>query len=93
MPLYQLFGGKCRKVFRYTATQMAVIFPSCVKILNVFHEMGITNIRCQCGGYGGESYGNTPATAPRAPSQGVYLDSRSYIRNTVKLFEGIRKTN
>ena len=26
--------------------------------------MGITNIRCQCGGYGGESYGNTPATAP-----------------------------
>ena len=36
MPLYQLFGGKCRKVFRYTATQMAVIFPSCVKILNVF---------------------------------------------------------
>ena len=52
--------------------------------------MGITNIRCQCGGYGGESYGNTPATAPKGAQPGVYLDSRSYIRNTVKLFEGIR---
>ena len=36
MPLYQLFGGRSAgKVFRYTVTQMAAIFPSCVKILNV----------------------------------------------------------
>ena len=55
-----------------------------------FQEMGITAIRCQCGGYGGESYGQTPALAPVGAKPGVYLDGRKYIRDTVKLFEGIR---
>ena len=89
MPLYQLFGGKCREgipVYRHADGRD--LSELCENIER-FHEMGITNIRCQCGGYGGESYGNTPATAKGA-QPGVYLDSRSYIRNTVKLFEGIR---
>ena len=90
MPLYQLFGGKCREgipVYRHADGRD--LSELCENIER-FHEMGITNIRCQCGGYGGESYGNTPATAPKGAQPGVYLDSRSYIRNTVKLFEGIR---
>ena len=90
MPLYQLFGGKCREgipVYRHADGRD--LSELCENIER-FYEMGITNIRCQCGGYGGESYGNTPATAPKGAQPGVYLDSRSYIRNTVKLFEGIR---
>ena len=90
MPVYQLFGGKCREgipVDRHADGKD--IGELCENILK-FQEMGIQTIRCQCGGYGGESYGNTPATAPEGALPGVYLDSRSYIRNTVKLFEDIR---
>lgn len=90
MPVYQLFGGKCREgipVYRHADGKD--IGELCENILK-FQEMGIQTIRCQCGGYGGESYGNTPATAPEGALPGVYLDSRSYIRNTVKLFEDIR---
>lgn len=90
MPLYQLFGGKVRQgipVYRHADGRD--LEELCDNILR-FKEMGIQTIRCQCGGYGGESYGNTPMTAPEGALPGVYLDSKSYIRDTVKLFEGIR---
>lgn len=90
MPVYQLFGGKCREgipVYRHADGRDAQ--EVCENILR-YKEMGITNIRCQCGGYGGDSYGTVPATAPQGALSGVYLDSREYIRNTVKLFEDIR---
>lgn len=90
MPLYQLFGGKVREgipVYRHADGRD--LEELCENILR-FKEMGIQTIRCQCGGYGGESYGNTPLTAPEGAQPGVYLDSKSYIRDTVKLFEGIR---
>ncbi|KAB1435718.1 enolase C-terminal domain-like protein [Candidatus Galacturonibacter soehngenii] len=92
MPVYQLFGGKVREgipVYRHADGKD--IHELCENIQK-FQEMGITNIRCQCGGYGGESYGVTPATAPKNAMPGVYLDSKSYIKNTVKLFEEIRNT-
>lgn len=90
MPVYQLFGGKCRAgipVYRHADGRD--LEELCDNILK-FKEMGIQTIRCQCGGYGGESYGNTPGSAPEGALPGVYLDSRAYICNTVKLFEGIR---
>lgn len=90
MPLYQLFGGKVREavpVYRHAGGKD--LSELCENIQR-FQEMGITTIRCQCGGYGGESYGSTPATAPQGALPGVYLDSQKYIRDTVKLFEGIR---
>lgn len=90
MPVYQLFGGKVREgipVYRHADGKD--INELCENIQR-FQEMGITNIRCQCGGYGGESFGSIPSTAPKNAQPGVYLDSRSYIKNTVKLFEEIR---
>lgn len=90
MPLYQLFGGKCREgVPVYRHADGRDLEELCDNILR-FKEMGLQTIRCQCGGYGGDSYGVTPATAPDNASKGIYLDSRQYIRDTVKLFEGIR---
>jgi len=90
MPLYQLFGGKCREgVPVYRHADGRDVAEVCDNILK-FKEMGITTIRCQCGGYGGESYGTVPKTAPSGALVGVYLDSREYIRNTTKLFDGIR---
>lgn len=90
MPVYQLFGGKCREgipVYRHVDGKD--LSELCENIQR-FQEMGITNIRCQCGGYGGDSYGTTPNTSPNGALPGVYLDSRTYIKKTVELFGGIR---
>ena len=90
MPVYQLFGGKCRAgipVYRHADGKD--LSELCENIQR-FQEMGITNIRCQCGGYGGDSYGTTPNTSPNGALPGVYLDSRTYIKKTVELFGGIR---
>lgn len=56
----------------------------------MYQEMGITHLRCQCGGYGGLPYGQTPETAPEGAHDGLYLDSKKYIRDTIQLFEQIR---
>lgn len=90
MPVYQLFGGKCREgipVYRHADGKD---FSELCENIQRFQEMGITNIRCQCGGYGGDSYGTTPNTSPNGALPGVYLDSRTYIKKTVELFGGIR---
>lgn len=90
MPVYQLFGGKVREgVPVYRHVDGKDIDEICENILK-YQEMGITHLRCQCGGYGGADYGCTPATAPEGAPDGMYLDSRKYIRDTVKLFGRIR---
>jgi len=90
MPLYQLFGGKCREgvpVYRHVdGRDLSEICENIAK----YREIGVKTIRCQCGGYGGSEYGHTPAGAPVGAKPGVYLDGNAYIRDTVKLFDGIR---
>lgn len=91
MPVYQLFGGKVREavpVYRHADGRN---LEELCENIERFREMGITTIRCQCGGYGGDSYGTIPETAPKGALPGVYLDSQKYIRDTVKLFAGIRE--
>lgn len=90
MPLYQLFGGKVREgVPIYRHADGKDLGELCDNI-EKYRAQGITHIRCQSGGYGGAGYGAAPAgTAENAPP-GVYLDQRKYMRDTVKLFDGIR---
>lgn len=91
MPLYQLFGGKVREgVPVYRHVDGRDISEICENIER-FRDMGLRHLRCQCGGYGGSGYGQRPGSAPAGALPGVYLDSRAYIRDTVKLFEGIRQ--
>lgn len=90
MPVYQLFGGKVREgVPVYRHADGVDVHEICENI-EKYRELGITTIRCQCGGYGGDTYGTLPPTAPSGALPGVYLDSKKYIRDTVKLFDGIR---
>ena len=53
MPLYQLFGGKCREgvpVYRHVdGRDLSEICENIAK----YREIGVKTIRCQCGGYGG----------------------------------------
>lgn len=90
MPLYQLLGGKCREgVPIYRHADGKDIKELCDNIQK-YREQGITHIRCQSGGYGGSSFGAAPANAPTQALEGVYLDSRKYMRETVKMFDAIR---
>ena len=90
MPLYQLFGGKVRAgVPIYRHADGKDLDELCANI-EKYRAQGITHIRCQSGGYGGGGYGKAPATAPAGSLDGIYLDSRRYMRETLKLFEGIR---
>ena len=90
MPLYQLFGGKVREAVPVYRHADGKDLSEICENIKQFQEMGIRHIRCQCGGYGGNGYGTAPKTAPLGAKNGVYLDSRQYMRDTVKLFDGIR---
>lgn len=90
MPVYQLFGGKVREgVPIYRHADGRSLDELCDNIQQ-YRAQGITHIRCQNGGYGGGGFGKAPPTAPRGAPDGVYLDSKSYMRDTLKLFDGIR---
>lgn len=90
MPLYQLLGGKVREgVPIYRHADGRDISELCDNIQK-YREQGITHIRCQSGGYGGSGFGPAPATAPNHAPDGIYLDARQYMRETVKMFDGIR---
>ncbi len=92
MPLYQLFGGKVRAAVPiYRHADGRDLAELCDKIQK-YREQGITHIRCQSGGYGGGAYGKAPADTPRGAPDGIYLNRRKYMRETLKLFDGIRST-
>ena len=91
MPVYQLFGGKLREgVPIYRHAEGRDIEELCDRIAE-YREQGITHLRCQCGGYGGEGYGPPPAAAPKGAPWGVYLDAERYMRSTVELFHQLRQ--
>lgn len=90
MPCYQLFGGKYRQAIPVYRHVDGRDLEEICEGIERYKEMGITHLRCQSGGYGGSGYGRAPETAPQGAADGIYLDSRQYIRDTVKLFEGIR---
>ena len=90
MPLYQLFGGKCREgvpVYRHAdGRDLAELCEN----IERWREQGITHLRCQAGGYGGAGFGAAPPASPRGAPPGVYLDGRRYMRETLAMFDAIR---
>lgn len=90
MPVYQLFGGRLREgIPIYRHAEGRDLEELCDRI-EEYRAQGVTHLRCQCGGYGGE-YGPAPASAPRGAPDGVYLNAEQYIRNTVELFSSLRQ--
>lgn len=91
MPVYDLFGGKVRAgVPVYRHADGSDISEICENI-EKYREIGVRHIRCQCGGYGGSGYGAAPNWAAKNAADGIYLDSRKYMRETVRLFSEIRE--
>lgn len=79
-----------RKFFAFCAQSNSDISEICENI-EKYREIGVRHIRCQCGGYGGSGYGAAPNWAAKNAADGIYLDSRKYMRETVRLFSEIRE--
>ncbi|MFT3717729.1 enolase C-terminal domain-like protein [Pseudorhodoferax sp.] len=90
MPLYQLFGGAVRAgvpVYRHAeGRDLAELVDSIAH----WRAQGVQHIRCQSGGYGGGGFGPAPARAAEGAPEGIYLEPRAYVRDTVALFDALR---
>jgi mannonate dehydratase len=87
MPLYQLFGGKCREaavVYRHSEGRDEQEVEDKAR---EFIEMGFRYIRCQMGGYGGNAKN---LHRPENFQAGAYFDPEVYSRSVPKLFDHLR---
>jgi mannonate dehydratase len=87
MPVYQLFGGKCREaaaVYRHAdGKEEAEVLDK----VRAYLDQGYHYVRCQLGGYGGQ----TPLRpSPDNAAPGVYFDPDAYARSIPRLFEYLR---
>ncbi len=89
MPLYQLFGGKCREAAACYAHAgggtVEEVFDSVQKLMNE----GYRYLRVQMGGYGGS--GATDKLRPKGAPDGNYYDPGSYRRGHLELFDLLRE--
>ncbi|MFE5323150.1 enolase C-terminal domain-like protein [Paenibacillus sp. NPDC056579] len=87
LPLYQLFGGKCREaaaVYRHADGRDLQQLEDSVAALK---EQGYRYIRCQMGGYGGKGH---KLHSPDRSAPGAYYDPNAYARSVPVLFDHIR---
>ncbi|NPV81109.1 MAG: D-galactonate dehydratase family protein [Firmicutes bacterium] len=88
MPLYQLFGGKCREgaaVYRHADGRDVNEVEDNVR---AYMEQGYRYIRCQMGGYGGPAH---KLFRPENSPPGAYFDPDAYARSVPVLFEHLRE--
>ncbi|TBL78252.1 enolase C-terminal domain-like protein [Paenibacillus thalictri] len=87
MPLYQLFGGKCRDAAAVYTHADGRDLHELEERVAAFQEMGYRYIRCQMGGYGGK---NHKLHSPDYVPPGAYFDPQVYVRSVPAIFEHIR---
>jgi len=87
LPLYQLFGGKCREaamVYRHASGRtLDALFAN----IENYMEQGVVNIRCQLGRYGGDGH---QLHSPEGALKGAYYDPHQYMSETLEMFEAVR---
>ena len=79
MPVYQLFGGKCREGAAVYTHADGKDMHEVEDSVNQFIEQGYKYIRIQMGGYGGQS---SKLRKPEGAPDGVYFDPRAYSRGS-----------
>jgi mannonate dehydratase len=88
MPLYELFGGKCREAAALYRHADGATYDEVVENVRQFQEQGYRYIRCQFGGYGGH---RKTMHTPDGAQPGAYYDPVRYARSIPPLFERVRK--
>jgi mannonate dehydratase len=89
MPVYDLLGGKTREAVKIYRHVDGSSFEEICKNIDRFLSQGVTTLRIQLGGYGGQ-YGDAPSSSPKNAPKGVYLDSKRYMKATIELIGKIR---
>ncbi len=87
LPLYELFGGKCRDgaaVYRHADGRDPC---EVVEQVQAYLDDGYQYVRCQMGGYGGLA---PTRRSPEGAVPGAYFDPQSYARSVPHLFEHVR---
>ncbi|MFT3888118.1 MAG: enolase C-terminal domain-like protein [Arachnia sp.] len=92
MPLYELFGGKCREgilVYRHADGSS---YEEVSGMVRQYLDEGVRHIRCQMGTYGGNADGGLQTIAkPDNAPEGAYYSPRTYRQGVVGLFERLRE--
>lgn len=88
MPLYQLFGGKCREAAAVYTHADGRDVHEVEDNVRKFMEQGYHYIRCQMGGYGGRGH---VLKKPEGALPGAYYDPDAYARSVPKLFGHLRE--
>jgi mannonate dehydratase len=94
MPVYQLFGGKCRKAVDVYRHASGATFADVEKVVRRFMEQGYRHIRAQVGVPGYATYGSTikPGKGSGPLNNRTQTWEPSYYARIVpKLFEHLRK--
>lgn len=84
MPLYQLFGGKCRDAVPAYIHADGKTVEHAIELVQDRVDAGWKEIRVQVGGYGGES---STMHKPEKSTPGVYYDPQVYMDTMVETFE------
>ena len=93
LPVYQLFGGKCRKAVDTYAHASGATFKEVEDRVRALMERGFRHVRAQVAVPGLSAYGaaGKPADA-RGPNDRAQLwEPRAYVRTVPRLFEHLRK--
>ncbi len=92
MPLYDLFGGKCREGIAAYRHADGSSLEEVDRAIEAYLDEGYRYIRVHMGTYGGNMNGsrNGEMHRPENCPAGAYYDPRAYMRSVVKLFEHVR---
>jgi len=95
LPVYQLFGGKCRKAVDTYRHASGKTFEEVEKSVRGFMEQGYRHVRAQIAIPGQAAYGSKGAPKAKSTPSGnadkQTWEPRAYVRTVPKLFEHLRK--
>lgn len=93
LPLYQLFGGKCRDAVAVYRHADGPSLEAVVERARGWMAEGVRYVRCQFGGYGGgrvERWFAPDGEAGDGRAWSATYDPDAYVTNTLRLFEHVR---
>lgn len=91
MPLYHLFGGKCREGIALYRHADGNCIGEVEEAIQQYMEEGYRYIRCHMGTYGGNFDGSLQTMVhPDHSPAGAYYSPADYMRSVIGLFERIR---
>jgi mannonate dehydratase len=93
LPLYQLFGGKCRDAVPCYGHASGKDIDALVDDVNRWLEEGFSVVRCQLGAYGGGGFldGGSVSRPKNGRELDKVFDDEAYIENVPNMFAALRE--